>query len=94
MNRSLTSALLTLAALSLVGCGKPQPPGTGGLSEVVAETPAGGIVRFSGVLVGDLVNKAQTSCRKYSEKNAAPISFYKIGIDTLGRDHVMTFECK
>jgi hypothetical protein len=92
MNRAITAALLVVVALSLVGCDKP--PGTGGLSEVVAETPAGGIVRFSGVLVGDLIRDAQKSCQKYSEKNAVPISFYKIGVDTLGRDQVMTFECK
>ncbi len=91
MNRSLTSALLTLAALSLVGCGKP--PGTGGVS-LVASTPAGGVVRFSGVLVGDPMIKAQTSCQEYSEKNAVPIGFYKIGVDILSRDQFMTFECK
>ena len=88
---------MCFAAISIAGCG--DPPGTGGPSEVVASTPRGGIVRFSGVLVLDAVEKAQAFCGNLTSTsgvrlNAVPTGFYKIGVDAEGRDQVMTFECK
>ena len=91
----MKTILLTLMffwALTMGGCS--EPPGTDGPSEVVAYTPRGGIVRFSGVLVGGVIQKAQDYCLRFDGRNAVPIGFYKIGIDTEGRDQIMTFECK
>ena len=75
--------------LSLAGCGSNDSAP----AAVVASTPRGGIVRFSGNLVGDPIAQAQRHCFA-QDQSAVPIGFYKIGPDDQKRDQVMTFECK
>lgn len=95
--KSIFAPIMLFGLFTTAGCS--DPPGTGGPSEVVASTPRGGVVRFSGVLVLDAVGKAQGFCANSTTTsgvpmNAVPIGFYKIGVDTMGRDQIMTFECK
>lgn len=92
---------IAFMALLLSGCGRPidwvkrdHPDGWVGTAEVTSFTSVGGLVRFSGVMAGIAVDAASEHCREFSQKSALPLSFYKIGPDTMGRDQIMTFECK
>lgn len=83
------TAALGLCTPLLNGCEKKPAAAI-----VAATTGAGGIIRFSGNLIGDVVIEAQRYC--YSLDNglsAVPISFYKLS-DDAGHDRLMTFECK
>ena len=55
--------------------------------QVVASTPRGGVVRFTGLFVGDAVFVAQRHCFKLG-LNAVPLGFFPSGPEQL-----MTFEC-
>jgi hypothetical protein len=87
--------LFTLTASLLSGCNQKtgDPDGMVGTAEVTSHTSVGGIVRFSGVMAGIAVDAADKHCQLLNQ-NALPLSFYKIGPDRLGRDQVMTFECR
>jgi len=87
--------LSTLTASLLFGCNQKtgDPDGMVGSAEVTSHTSLGGIVRFSGVMAGIAVDAANKHCQMF-DQNALPLSFYKIGPDSLGRDQVMAFECK
>ena len=82
-------AVLGLCAPLLSGCQeKPH------YVDVSAATPNGGVVRFSGNLIGDVVRKAQQQCQLINiETSAVPIGFYRL-TDGNGHDQLMTFECK
>ena len=84
---------LGIATVGLIAaCGdSPSPPSR---AEVVAVTSAGGVVRFSGVLVMDALNKAEADCTRRGWRHSVPIGFYDIGADALGRSKLLTFECK
>ena len=92
---STVNAILQMAAavaglvLAVAGCdggSASRPP------EVTVSTPRGGVVRFSGALLGDVMIAAQTHCHTLS-MHAVPIGFFTIGKDAAGRDRAMTFQC-
>ena len=85
----VATATLGLCTPLLGGC--EQKPTT---ATVAVTTGAGGVIRFSGNLVGDPVGKAQEYCFSIDDGlSAVPISFYKLS-DDAGHDQLMTFECK
>jgi hypothetical protein len=92
----LSKVLILILPALLAGCDglRSQPAGQLGVAEVTAGSDAGGLVRFSGVMAGVAFDAAEHHCRQFQLKSAVPISFYKIGVDTKGRDQIMTFECK
>ena len=82
-------ATIGLGTLLLSGC--EQKPTTAVLA---ANTGAGGIIRFSGNVVGAAVVEAQSYCDRLDDGlSAVPTSFYKLS-DGAGHDQLMTFECK
>lgn len=92
MNRAITSALIIVSALLLVGCGKKDVG-----SVVAASNGRGGVILFSASNyrpsygLDGLLSQATETC---NGGRAIPIGFYKITSDSEGRDQVMTFECK
>lgn len=82
-------ATVALCAPLLTGC--EQTPAIGILSD---SSPVGGVVGFSGIPIGDVIQEAQNYCKSLNaEQSAIPIGFYKAP-DGTDRDYLMTFECK
>jgi hypothetical protein len=84
--------LLTSPTLFLCGCGQSNAA-VAPDAEVVAYTPRGGIVKFSGNLVYTPLAKAHHLCSAQGE-SAVPLGFYTTAPDDQKRDQLMTFECK
>ncbi len=85
----LLIATVALCAPLLSGCEKAPA-----MAFVSASTPVGGVVKFSGSLIGDAIVQAQNYCQSLkSEQSAIPIGFYT-SQDNDGYDQLMTFECK
>jgi hypothetical protein len=94
--RLVPKALILIMPAFLAGCEelRSHPAGQVGVAEVTSVSGGGGLVRFSGVMAGIALDAAEQHCIQMRQKSAVPISFYKIGADTMGRDQIMTFECK
>ena len=56
-------------------------------AHVTASTPRGGVVRFTGLLIGDAVRVAQRHCSDLG-MHAVPLGFFPSGAEQL-----MTFQC-
>jgi hypothetical protein len=82
-------ASLALAPILLSGCEEKTS-----IAIVVASTPVGGVVRFSGSTIGGVIIQAQEYCaRRNRNYSAVPIGFYRLP-DERGLNQLMTFECK
>jgi len=94
--RPISLVLILITPALVAGCDELRNKSAGqvGVAEVTGGSGAEGLVRFSGVMAGIAFDAAEHPCRQQQQKSAVPISFYKIGADAMGRDQIMTFECK
>jgi hypothetical protein len=79
-----------LIILALVACAATSACAADDWARFASGTPRGGVIRFTGDLMGDPVLEAQKHCREYG-LDAVPLGFFPSGN---ARERLMTFECK